>query len=141
MALALALDRAAGAAPAAALGRAAVGLGCFLLLLVAARRGGRLYSVLWLLAVVGVPLLAAVVGWDGRPGGTPAWLAAAARPSPLEWLWAAARPGSTPAHALQPLVLCAGLLALGLGRRQGAAVGGPVSAPVGPGEQPSGDGP
>lgn len=113
LALALSLDRASGA-PLAVLARiAATGLGCFALLGAAASRGRSAYASGWFAAVAALPLLAAVLGWDGAPGGsTPAWLAWAAAASPLGWLYAAAAPALASVHPLQPLAWCCALLAL-----------------------------
>lgn len=96
LALALVLDvRGAAGSSAAAWGStlqtALIGLVFFLLLQLAARRaaGGprpQVYGALWLVGLALLPVASAVAAWDGRPGGGPAWLEAAAMVSPLEWV-------------------------------------------------------
>lgn len=92
------------------------GLVLLALLAAAARRARHpAYGPLWFGGVIVLPLFAAVVAWDGAPGGGVAWLSAAARISPLDWILRA--PGTL---APAPLVFCGLLLALG-SRRGGAA--------------------
>lgn len=114
LALAAGLDRARGGDSLALLG---YGLAMAAMVAWAAHssRAGRVrslaYGIVWVAMVVAVPLLSAILAWDGAPGGrVPRGLITLASASPFDWLYRCAG-SDAPAPPWAPMVGC-GVLCL-----------------------------
>ncbi len=73
----------------------------------------------WLVLVLGLPLAAAVLGWNDAPGGAPAWLELVSTASPVTWAFHRAGPGAAPVWTDVLAPTATALLLLGLARRRG----------------------
>jgi len=123
IALALALDHQAGRPVAELVATGGIGAVLLLLLALGARqaRGHPLHAVSWWILIVGLPILAATLAWDGTPGGGVPFLDHLAAASPLDWAYARGLAGERGwTEALAPLAVTVGLAlgGIGLGARR-----------------------